>query len=73
MSALSVPLFGADQRVRYSLNIVMPTARARGRIVPLLRVLRDAGRKVSLGLGAFNAPDSAYAIEVTGTAGSRHV
>ncbi|HYC44030.1 MAG TPA: IclR family transcriptional regulator [Burkholderiales bacterium] len=52
LSALSVPLFGADDAVRYSLNIVMPTARARGRIVPLLRLLRKVGRKVSLGLGA---------------------
>jgi DNA-binding IclR family transcriptional regulator len=52
ISALSVPLFCADDSVRYSLNVVMPTARARGRIVPVLGSLRKAGHKVSTGLGA---------------------
>ncbi len=52
LSGLSVPLFSADATVRYSLNIVMPTFRARGRIAPLLKALREAGEKVSKGLGA---------------------
>lgn len=52
LSALSVPLFGADDTARYSLNIVMPTIRARGRIAPLLKLLRTAGSRVSAGLGA---------------------
>lgn len=52
VSALSVPLFGADDTSRYSLNIVMPTVRVQGRIAPLLKLLRQAGRKVSRGLGA---------------------
>lgn len=55
LSALSVPLFGADDTARFSLNIVMPTIRARGRIAPLLKLLRSAGRKVSAGLGASTA------------------
>jgi len=52
ISALSVPLFGRDDTVRYSLNIVMPTVRARNRVAPLLTSLRNAGSKVSTGLGA---------------------
>jgi len=52
LSALSVPLYGTDDRVRYSLNIVMPTIRVRGRVAPLLELLRKAGHKVSMGLGA---------------------
>lgn len=52
LSGLSVPLFSADATARYSLNIVMPTFRARGRIAPLLKALRKAGQKVSAGLGA---------------------
>jgi len=52
LSALSVPLFTSDDTVRYSLNMVMPTVRARGRIAPLLKLLREAGQKVSTGLGA---------------------
>ena len=52
LSSLSVPLYGADDSVRYSLNIVMPTIRVRGRVAPLLELLRKAGRKVSMGLGA---------------------
>jgi len=59
LSALSVPLFSADDTARYSLNIVMPTVRAQGRIAPLLRLLRNAGRKVSTGLGA-SATHSAF-------------
>lgn len=51
MSALSVPVFSLDDNARYSLNIVMPTARARGRIEPLLAQLRNCGRKLSLRLG----------------------
>ena len=52
LSGLSVPLFSTDDTARYSLNIVMPTLRARGRIAPLLKALRKAGQKVSKGLGA---------------------
>lgn len=52
LSALSVPLFGTDNVVRYALNIVMPTIRVQGRVAPLLDLLRKAGRKVSIGLGA---------------------
>lgn len=52
ISALSVPLFGPDDSARYSLNIVMPTVRARNRIAPLLTSLRKAGRKISTGLGS---------------------
>ncbi|MEO8440931.1 MAG: IclR family transcriptional regulator C-terminal domain-containing protein, partial [Betaproteobacteria bacterium] len=52
LSALAVPLFSADDTVRYSLNLVMPTTRVRGRIAPLLKLLRKAGQKVSTGLGA---------------------
>lgn len=52
MSALSVPLYRADDHVYCSLNIVMPTIRVRGRVAPLLDLLRKAGRKVSMGLGA---------------------
>lgn len=57
LSGLSVPLFSADATVRHSLNIVMPTLRARGRIAPLLKALRKAGQKVSAGLGAGPAPE----------------
>ena len=52
LSALAVPLFSADDTVRYSLNLVMPTIRVRGRIALLLKLLRKAGQKVSTGLGA---------------------
>lgn len=52
LSALAVPLFSANDTVGFSLNIVMPTARAQGRIAPLLSLLRKAGQKVSKGLGA---------------------
>jgi len=52
VSALSVPLFGAGDTACHSLNIVMPTSRVRGRVSPLLELLRKAGRKVSMGLGA---------------------
>ena len=56
LSAMSVPLFDAEDHVRYSLNIVFPTARARGRIAPLLKSLRRAGHKVSMGLGGAHRP-----------------
>jgi len=56
LSAMSVPLFDTDDSVRYSLNIVFPTARARGRIAPLLKSLRRAGHKVSAGLGGSQSP-----------------
>ena len=59
LSALSVPLFSADDAARYSLNIVMPTIRAQGRVAPLLRLLRKAGHKVSQGLGATSTTGAA--------------
>jgi DNA-binding IclR family transcriptional regulator len=52
LSAIAVPLFSSDDAVRYSLNIVLPTVRVRGRIAPLLQMLRQGGQKVSRGLGA---------------------
>lgn len=52
ISALSVPVFSLDANAQYSLNIVMPTVRARGRIAPLLEHLRVSGVKLSAILGA---------------------
>ena len=52
ISALSVPVFSLDANAHYSLSIVMPTVRARGRIAPLLPHLRIAGAKLSARLGA---------------------
>ncbi|HEX2828224.1 MAG TPA: IclR family transcriptional regulator [Burkholderiales bacterium] len=52
ISSLGAPVSGADDAVRLSLNIVMPTARVQGRVAPLLRLLREAASQVSSGLGA---------------------
>lgn len=52
ISALSVPVFSLDADSHYSLNIVMPTVRARGRIAPLLGQLRLSGARLSARLGA---------------------
>lgn len=52
LSAVAVPIFDLHDEVRYSLNIVLPTVRVRGRIVQLTAILRAAGKKISKGLGA---------------------
>lgn len=52
ISAVSAPIYDYREDVRFSVNIVLPTARVRGRIEFLTRLLRDAGNKISLGLGS---------------------
>lgn len=52
LSAISVPIFDIQDQARYSLSIVLPTIRARGRIAQLTAILREAGRKISAGFGA---------------------
>jgi DNA-binding IclR family transcriptional regulator len=52
ISSLSAPIYGADDAVRHSLNVVMPTVRVQGRVAPLLKLLSEAARQVSSRLGA---------------------
>jgi len=52
ISAVSAPIYDYRENVRYSINIVLPTARVRGRIEFLTRLLCIAGNNISVGLGS---------------------